>query len=81
MHLVQLNCLWYFDYLTSLKIKLIFAVCAADPIKLLMHFIRLEQNNVVWAFELHRQFWIDSAICLLSRDLLVWLFSHFNQLH
>lgn len=47
MHLVQLNCLWYFDYLTSLKIKLIFAVCAADPIKLLMHFIRLEQNNVV----------------------------------
>ena len=81
MHLVQLNCLWYFDYLTSLKIKLIFAVCAADPIKLLMHFIRLEQNNVVWAFELHRQFWIDSAICLLSRDLLVWLFGHFNQLH
>ena len=47
MHLVQLNCLWYFDYLTSLKIKLIFAVCATDPIKLLMHFIRLEQNNVV----------------------------------
>ena len=71
MHLVQLNCLWYFDYLASLKIKPIFEVCAADPIKLLMHFIRLEQNNVVRAFELHRQFWIDSMICLPSRDLLV----------
>ena len=47
MHLVQLNFLWYFDYLTSLKIKPVFAVCAADPIKLAMHFIRLEQNNVV----------------------------------
>ena len=44
-----------------------------------MNFFLVEPTNLLWAFELHRPFEIDSAIYALLLFLLIWLFNHLNN--